>query len=57
MKKVLLIKSCTDPHLWYAKLIGHKVPFLGSWPEGWKSREQSGYVNIIRFEDAEIIDD
>lgn len=57
MSKALLIKSCSDPMLWYADKIGQCVPFLGVWREAYKSREPKGYINIVNFQDAEIIDE
>ena len=55
-KPILLITKCSSPSMWYANLIGTKVPYEGFWPgEGYKSREPAGYVNIVIFEDARII--
>lgn len=51
----LLIKRCPDPQMWYAKLVGEKVPYEGRWPEGYKSREPAGHINVVRFEDAELV--
>lgn len=53
----LLIVACSDPMLWYAKLVGKEVPYLGSWPaEGChKSREPAGFINIVRMTDARIV--
>lgn len=54
--KYLLITGCSDPLMWYANLVGTVVPYCGIWPEsGWASREKSGYSNMIKFEDAEMI--
>lgn len=53
--KVLVIKKCSDPLLWYAGLIGQQVPLLRVETEGYLSREPTGYTNIVRKEDAEII--
>ncbi len=56
-KRVLLITGCTDPMMWYSKLVGQEVPYLGEWKsEGcFKSREPAGYVNIVKFADARVI--
>lgn len=56
MKK-LLIKQCKDPMRWYVNLIGKEVPFLGDMRDEYRSREPSGYINFVRYEDAEIVDD
>lgn len=53
----LLIKRCPDFMMWYRDKIGQAVPHLGEWPEGYKSREDAGYVNVVRFQDAEVIPD
>ena len=55
MKK-LLIKQCQDSMMWYADKIGQTVPFEGRWPDGYKSREESGCVNIVRYADAEVVE-
>jgi hypothetical protein len=52
----LRITGCRDPRMWYANLVGQHVPFLGKWPEGYKSCEQDGHINVVRFEDAELED-
>lgn len=53
----LRITQCKDPLMWYYKLVGQEVPFLGVWPgEGYKSREPAGFVNIVKFSDAEMVD-
>ena len=52
--KKLRIIGCSDGHMWYARLVGQLMPYEGSWPEGFKSREPAGYLNIVKFEDAVI---
>ena len=53
----LLIKQCPDAQMWYANLIGQKVPYLGDLGGGeYKSREPAGYINIVWHRDAEIIE-
>jgi hypothetical protein len=54
--KVLRILKAKDPLMWYAGMEGKTVPYLGKWPEAYKSREPAGYVNIVRFDDAEIVE-
>lgn len=54
-KPMIRIVRCRDPQMWYAKLIGQEVELLGTWPEGYVSRETAGYLNVVRFDDAEII--
>ena len=52
----LLIKRCPDSQMWYRDKVGQTVPYEGKWPEGYKSREDAGYLNIVRFEDAEVVE-
>lgn len=41
--------------MWYAKLVGQLVPYHGKWEgEGYKSVDNGGYTNIVKFEDATI---
>ena len=54
--KMIKIVRCTDPMLWYADKVGELVPFLGTWPEAFKSKEDAGYVNIVKFEDGVVVD-
>jgi len=56
-KRVLLITGCTDPMLWYSRMVGEEVPYLGKWEADkcFKSREPAGYVNIVHFKDARVI--
>ena len=56
MKK-LLIKKCSDPHLWYADLVGQEVELLREDCDGYWSREPAGYTNIVRRDDAQVIHD
>ncbi len=52
----LLITQCSDPSMWYSKLVGERVPFCGRWVEGYKSRQREGYINLVHFHDATIVD-
>lgn len=55
--KMLKINQCPDPLMWYHGFVGQTVPYLGVWPgEGYKSREPAGYKNIVKFDDAEIVE-
>lgn len=54
--KALRITGCTDPQMWYSDRIGDVVPYLGIWPEsGYKSLDNGGYSNVVRFKDAEVV--
>ncbi len=52
----LLIRQCPDFMMWYRDKVGQTVPHLGQWADGYKSREDAGYLNVVRFQDAEVID-
>lgn len=52
----LLIKRCPDSQMWYRDKVGQTVPYEGKWPEGYKSREDAGYLNIVKFDDAEVVE-
>lgn len=55
--KMLRILRCPDRMMWYRDLVGQLVPLIGIWPEsGYASREPAGYSNVVRFEDAEVVD-
>lgn len=55
--KMLKITRCTDPMMWYAKLIGSIVPLVKDYGDGiYLSREPAGYINIVKKEDVEIVE-
>lgn len=47
------IQRCSDPHMWYAGLVGQLVHIYRITTAGLWARETGGYTNIIRFEDVE----
>lgn len=55
--KRLRITKCSDSLLWYADLVGQQVPLVREIPEGYLSREPGGFTNIVRKEDAQLIDE
>ena len=54
--KMLRITRCSDSSMWYADKVGQLVPFEWEWPEGYASREDAGYINLVHFHDAEIVE-
>jgi hypothetical protein len=40
---------------WYAGFVGQYVPFISDEGNEYRSREPSGYINFVQYEDAEII--
>lgn len=51
----LLITSCSDSRMWYAGLVGQRVPLLRIEPDCYLSREPAGYTNMVYKTDAEIV--
>lgn len=54
--KMLLITGCSNSSYWYADKIGEVVKFLGHDRDEFITREPSGYVNIIKAPDAELVE-
>lgn len=58
--KALKIKDCSDSMMWYRDMIGKTVE-LAKHPDAdqdvYWSREPAGYLNIVKKQDAEIIED
>ncbi len=52
---MLKITGCKDSSMWYRDKVGQYVGYCGTWPEGYKSREDAGYLNIVKFEDASLV--
>lgn len=56
MKKLKTI-NCSDPLMWYRDKVGQIVPFLFKISEGYMSREDAGFANIVLEKAAEIIEE
>lgn len=54
--RMLKITGCSDGHMWYAGKVGQLVPLLRIEHDCYMSREPAGYSNIVRLEDAEIVE-
>lgn len=53
----LKITGCSDASYWYSGMIGETVPYQGMLgDDGYRSREPAGYTNVVRFEDAELVE-
>lgn len=50
----IYIHKCSDPQLWYAPFVGTMQTVVRELRDEkiWLVREPSGYLNIVRFEDA-----
>ena len=57
MKKVILIKQCSDHKLWYSEMVGQEVPYVRTYhfEQIYVSREPDGYSNIVYMKDADLI--
>lgn len=51
----LLITSCSDPLMWYAHLIGQRVPLRCIAQDYYVSQEPAGFTNFVKKNDAEIV--
>lgn len=56
MKRMLMITGCSNSSFWYAGKVGAVVDYLGLDRDEFITREPSGFVNIIKFADAELVD-
>lgn len=55
--KMLKIKSCSDPMMWYSDKVGGTFSLIGEMKgEGYATREPDGYINVVRYDDAEIVE-
>ncbi len=53
--KKLLIIGCSDGMMWYANKIGHEITFLREESDCYLAREDAGFVNIVKKQDATIL--
>lgn len=54
--RALLITSCSDPHMWYAGQVGQVVALVREEADCYWSREPAGFVNIVRKQDADLVE-
>jgi hypothetical protein len=54
--QMLLIEKCDDPMMWYADNIFELVPYRGKFTEGYKSVDNEGFTNIVKFDDAKLVE-
>jgi hypothetical protein len=55
MQQIKILK-CSDRLYWYSSLIGQQVPLLREYEDCYMSREPDGFANIVKKEDAEIVE-
>jgi hypothetical protein len=51
----LEVTQCRDPSMWYAEHIGGLFPNLGHIDGDWRTRDASGFLNVVRIADAKPI--
>ena len=49
------IAKCSDPQMWYADKIGQLVAYISETEDEYISREDAGYLNIVKKSDAELL--
>ena len=54
--KMLLIKACSDELMWYRDKVGQYVPYVRVYEDCYMSREPAGYLNIVKLQDAEVVE-
>lgn len=54
--KALRLLNCSDPMMWYRDKVGDVVAFVREYDDCYMSREPAGYLNIVKKQDAEIVD-
>jgi hypothetical protein len=55
MRAIKIIK-CSDPLMWYREKVGDTVVLVREYEDCYMSREPAGYLNIVKLEDAEIVE-
>lgn len=54
--KFLLIEKCSDSMMWYRDKIGKLVRFVREEVDTFWSREDAGYINIVKLQDAKVVE-
>lgn len=52
---VVRVARCRTPWMWYARLVPHSVRVERVSVDGLWAREPAGYINVIRFEDVDLV--
>lgn len=55
VSKRLLITNCSDAMMWYANKVGKEVDFIREESDCYLSREDAGFINIVKKCDAVIL--
>lgn len=51
------ITQCPDPGMWYASRVGEVIEVRAADQDGYWTRDNEGYRNIIKFSDAEVVEE
>ena len=54
--QMLRITGCSNSSFWYSGKVGAVVPLIGLDAGEYVTREPSGFVNIVKIADAELVD-
>ena len=54
--RALKIVKCSDPLMWYQNKVGETVQLVREDEDCYMSRDPAGYLNVVRLEDAEIVE-
>lgn len=54
-EKMIFIKSCSDPLMWYKTEIGSFYTLIREYDDCYLTREPSGFTNIVRKGDATLV--
>lgn len=54
--KALKLINCSDAMMWYRDKVGETVSFVREYDDCYMSREPAGYLNIVKKQDAELIE-
>jgi hypothetical protein len=54
--RALKIIKCSDPLMWYRGKVGETVLLVREYEDCYMSREPAGYLNIVKLEDAQVVE-
>jgi hypothetical protein len=54
--RALKIIKCSDPLMWYQSKVGETVQLVREYVDCYMSREPAGYLNVVRLQDAEVVE-
>ena len=54
--RALLIIKCSDSLMWYQDKVGETVQLVREYEDCYMSREPAGYLNVVRLQDAQVVE-